>query len=75
MKKTQSCKQQTTKLLKWLVYKIMYTKQTNFISPTQRNEKSKQINKHNQTTQNEKTNKQRKNTNLPWSLEKLEEVA
>jgi hypothetical protein len=27
--------------------------------------KSKQINKHNQTTQNEKTNKQRKNTNLP----------
>ncbi len=53
----------------------MYAKQTNFISPTQRNEKSKQINKHNQTTQNEKTNKQRKNTNLPWSLKKLEEVA
>jgi hypothetical protein len=43
----------------------MYAKQKNFISPTQRNEKSKQINKHNQTTQNEKTNKQRKNTNLP----------
>jgi hypothetical protein len=27
-KKTQSCKQQTTKLLKWLVYKTMYAKQT-----------------------------------------------